>query len=255
MTVTLEFKRYDALDLTYQKYEPKGRFTAFMPYNVPPTLQPSSLVFETQPDLVDSKGARLRIDADMGADVSASGSLFQGSEVDDVLISHPIFGVEYEPEGLRISLEGGVRTEKRPGKPSLEGVWRHSTAEAVVQVSGPHSMNLIANYKAFSPDRDEFPSKTDLQFVAAYLHPRVEAAVVLETRQPPPPESRGFYPDVGDVERFSFHPSASATWRFSSSGALTAFVGSDPGGLRCTSGVCRILPAFEGGRLEASMRF
>lgn len=244
MTVTLEAKRYDQLELTFVKNEPGRGFTAFMPYNVPPTLQASNLVFKTQPDLLDSTAARLRIDADLGGDLSANASLFQGSEVGDVRIQHPIAAVEYEPDGLRAVLEGGWRTEKRPSEPTFEGDWAHVQAEAAVAVSGPHSLDVIANYKSFIPELPDDQTKTDLQLVVAYAHPAAEVAVILENRQTPTPEAKD-----------GFHPSATATWRVTSDSALTAFVGSDPGGLRCASGVCRILPAFSGGRLEASMRF
>ncbi len=244
MTVTLEAKRYDHLELTFVKNEPDRGFTAFMPYNAPPTLQPSDLVFKTQPDLLDTTAARLRIDADLGGDVSANASLFQGTEAAGVTIQHPIVGLEYEPQGLRAGLEGGWRKEQRPNDPFFEGAWGHAQAEASVVVSGPHSLDLIATYKTFRPDRAELEDKTDVQMVAAYVHPVFEGAIVLENRQTPTPEAED-----------GFHPSATATWRFSSDGALTAFAGSDPGGLRCTSGVCRILPAFEGGRVEASFRF
>lgn len=244
MTLTLEAKRYDNMELTFVKNEPKRGFTAFMPYNTPPTLQPSNLVFKTQPDLLDTTAARLRIDADLGGDMSANASLFQGSEAADVLIQHPIVGFEYEPEGLRAAFEGGWRTEVRPQDDTFEGAWGHAQAEAAVVVSGPHSLDFIATYKTFRPDRQDLHSKSDVQLVAAYVHPVFEGAIVVENRQTPTPEAED-----------GFHPSATATWRFSSDGALVAFAGSDPGGLRCTSGVCRILPAFQGGRLEASLRF
>jgi hypothetical protein len=132
----------------------------------------------------------------------------------------------------------------RPQDDTFEGAWGHAQAEAAVVVSGPHSLDFIATYKTFRPDRQDLHSKSDVQLVAAYVHPVFEGAIVVENRQTPTPEAED-----------GFHPSATATWRFSSDGALVAFAGSDPGGLRCTSGVCRILPAFQGGRLEASLRF
>ncbi len=244
LTVTLEAKRYERLELTYVKNEVERRFTAFMPYNVPPTLQPSDLVFKTQPDLIDTLGARVRVDAQVDEEVAVSGSLFQATEAGDVRIAHPIVGVEYEVDGLRAGLEGGWRTEDRPHESAFSGAWGHAGGEASVVVSGAHSVDFIAQWKSFRPDQGDLDPKTDLQLVAAYAHPVFEGAVVLQERKTPTPEAEP-----------GFHASATVTWRFSSSGAVTAFAGSDPGGLSCTSGVCRILPAFEGGRLEASLRF
>ena len=255
MTVSLEAKRYDRLELTYVKNEPARGFTALMPYNAPPTLQPANLAFESRPDLLDTTAARLTVDADLGGDLSANASLFQGSEADGILIQHPIVGFAYQPEGLRAAVEAGSRVfsalpcvpapvRARPNQPTFQGAWGHAQAETAVVVSGPHSLDIVATYKSFHPDSPALEDKTDLQLVAAYIHPKFEGAIVLENRQTPTPESKD-----------GFHPSATATWHFSSDGALVGFVGSDPGGLRCTSGVCRILPAFRGVRLETSLRF
>jgi Family of unknown function (DUF6029) len=47
----------------------------------------------------------------------------------------------------------------------------------------------------------------------------------------------------------------SARYNFRSDSSVVLLVGEQRGGLRCVSGVCRIFPAFEGARLELTMRF
>jgi hypothetical protein len=47
----------------------------------------------------------------------------------------------------------------------------------------------------------------------------------------------------------------SVRYNFRSDSSLVLFVGEQRGGLKCVSGVCRVFPAFEGTRLELTMRF
>ena len=47
----------------------------------------------------------------------------------------------------------------------------------------------------------------------------------------------------------------SVRYNFRSDSSVVLFVGEQRGGLRCVSGVCRVFPAFEGARMELTMRF
>jgi hypothetical protein len=47
----------------------------------------------------------------------------------------------------------------------------------------------------------------------------------------------------------------SVIYKFTSSSNLRAFVGEQRGAFRCASGICRFFPAFEGARLELTLRF
>ncbi|MFO0680356.1 MAG: DUF6029 family protein, partial [Polyangiaceae bacterium] len=53
----------------------------------------------------------------------------------------------------------------------------------------------------------------------------------------------------------SFYANAGILWRFRSESNVRVFFGQQRGGLRCVSGVCRIFPAYEGGRVELTLRF
>jgi hypothetical protein len=55
------------------------------------------------------------------------------------------------------------------------------------------------------------------------------------------------------LERDYFHGNFS--WDITPSSSLRLFVGSARGGLRCVSGVCRLVPPFEGVKLVATLRF
>jgi len=45
-----------------------------------------------------------------------------------------------------------------------------------------------------------------------------------------------------------------ATYKLTSDSNVSLFVGQRRGALRCVSGVCRVFPAFEGARLDLTLR-
>jgi hypothetical protein len=53
----------------------------------------------------------------------------------------------------------------------------------------------------------------------------------------------------------SLYGNGSVLFRFTNNSNLRVFVGQQRGGLRCVSGVCRQFPAYEGARLELTLRF
>ena len=251
-TVTVESKAYSGLDLTYhEKGERSGApFTARLPYNAPPTLEPSDLVFKTAPDTGDSVGVRARFDLAVSQGWTLFGSVSRirqestpGQPTHTLL--HPVLGVEVSPaRGGRYLVDLGYREEHHPANALLRSDWLHAEAKAVVPVWGSHSLDLLAQYKAFLPETDD-PAKHDLLLLVTWAWaPSLELAAGLDHRGTPVPDA-----ELGN------HPFGSLTWRPDSGSALILFAGSDPGGLRCTSGVCRTLPAFRGARLEAALRF
>jgi hypothetical protein len=44
-------------------------------------------------------------------------------------------------------------------------------------------------------------------------------------------------------------------YKFTSSSNIRAFVGEQRAAFRCASGICRFFPAFEGARVELTLRF
>ena len=57
-------------------------------------------------------------------------------------------------------------------------------------------------------------------------------------------------PEVFDEHYFSF----GGQWQFMRGGMLRALYGGERAGLKCSGGVCRFFPGFEGGRLELTLR-
>ena len=56
-------------------------------------------------------------------------------------------------------------------------------------------------------------------------------------------------------EFFAQHyPSLAGQWDFTDGGTVRFLVGGERAGLKCSGGVCRFFPGFEGGRLELSLR-
>ncbi len=53
----------------------------------------------------------------------------------------------------------------------------------------------------------------------------------------------------------TYYNNGSVLYRFTNDSNVRVFVGQQRGGLRCVSGVCRVFPAFEGARVELTLRF
>jgi hypothetical protein len=66
--------------------------------------------------------------------------------------------------------------------------------------------------------------------------------------------SQGFeYTSLAGLPATYFN--GSVRYNFRSDSSVVLFVGQQRGGLRCVSGVCRVFPAFEGARMEVTVRF
>jgi peroxiredoxin len=249
-TFSLEGKRYRDLDLTYtaqnRKVDGKGKpFEMVLPYNVPPTLEPAELAFKSVPDTTDATGVLARLDLKLGEELDAKLGYYRVEQRGTTTIDHPRAGVEWSPADRRFGLAGGWRSEAQDDD-RFAGAWQHAEAEAILPFGGSHSFDLQVRWKSFSNEAGD-PRKHDLMGVLAYaIAPAFEVAVVVEHRKATPSP---------DAEQREYYPSATILWRLFTDGALTLFGGSDPGGLRCTSGVCRVLPAFEGVRMEGSFRY
>jgi hypothetical protein len=53
----------------------------------------------------------------------------------------------------------------------------------------------------------------------------------------------------------TYYFNGAITYRFTSENNVRLFVGQQRGGLRCVSGICRFFPAFEGVRVDLTLRF
>jgi hypothetical protein len=53
----------------------------------------------------------------------------------------------------------------------------------------------------------------------------------------------------------TYYFNGAARYNFRSDSSVVLFVGEQRGGLRCVSGVCKVFPAFEGARMEVTVRF
>jgi len=245
LTLTVEDKRYQDLALTYQK---RGEGGAILYLNSPPTLEPSDLSFKTAPDTTNAEGTRLRLDLELADGWTLFGSASGVRQQSDQAgqrhtLFHPILGLEASPEGGgRYTLSGGYRSEDHPNNPLLQADWLHAEAKALVPLGGPHSLDVVAQWKLHGLQAE---AEQDALLMVTYaLAPVVEVGLGVDHRETPVPGAR-----------HGNHPFGTLTWRPNTASALTLFAGSDPGGLRCTSGICRQLPEFRGARLEASLRF
>lgn len=249
--LAFEAKRYKRLALTYVK-RVKGdvAFNALLPYSLGPTLEPIGLVFKDAPDQGDTTAGRVAARAAVGRGWQVLGSYLNGVQRGDEGLAHAQAGLQWSGDDSRTGLNLGHRIEDRgttdAGPNPASGTWLHAEWDAAPPCLGRHCFEIQAEVKQFRPESGaQGEVKTDMLYVAVYqLAPAFDLAMVLDRRGNKPPEA-----EAGN------HLSGQVTWRPASAAAVSLFAGSDPGGLRCTSGVCRVLPPFRGARLEASFRY
>ncbi len=118
---------------------------------------------------------------------------------------------------------------------------KHVKGPYSIEVTGHHRLRYEFNQNAEGPGGTFVPWHEGDNYVALKVSPKY----VL---------SQGFeYTTLLGLPTYYFN--GSARYNFRSDSSVVLFVGEQRGGLRCISGVCRVFPAFEGTRLEVTVRF
>jgi hypothetical protein len=128
-------------------------------------------------------------------------------------------------------------TKHLTGPYSLEITGRHRFRYEVLQNSeGPNGMPCLGVGSCSSQPWHEGDNYLALKVSPKYVF------------------SQGFeYTSLAGLPATYFN--GSVRYNFRSDSSVVLFVGQQRGGLRCVSGVCRVFPAFEGARMEVTVRF
>jgi hypothetical protein len=116
-------------------------------------------------------------------------------------------------------------------------------------IKGPYSLEITGRHRF----RYEYGFNSDVQGNAFQPWHEGENYVALKV-SPKYVFSQGFeYTNLIGPPPVYFN--GSIRYNFRSDSSVVLFVGEQRGGLHCVSGVCRLFPAFEGARLELTVRF
>jgi hypothetical protein len=131
-------------------------------------------------------------------------------------------------------------------------------------VAGPYSVEVTGHHRLRYEDGQNFQTAMVLPSGASGGVPPIGSGASLPWHEgdnyvalkvsPKYVFSQGFeYTTLQGLPNLYFN--GSARWNFRSDSSVVVFVGEQRGGLRCISGVCRVFPAFEGMRMELTVRF
>jgi hypothetical protein len=253
-TLLFEGKAYGALTPLSPGFDAPA-FDA-VSYNSPPTVERVLQVIENPPR--DIAGGRLRLDWSFSPALLAFASYgafrdWQGyadpdavGEIEPGTIHDPYAGVE-------------VRWNQARSWAIASGGWRVVMLDAGAVVRGDGHLELDVAHAlddrwsltlhALHQERAKRESQLlDEEFregtisAGFRLRPWISVAGGYDyTTEPTQPQRDYFHANLG--------------WDITPSSSLRLFAGSARGGLKCVSGVCRVLPPFEGVKLTATLRF
>lgn len=281
-TLSGELKWYEDFEVIGTAPELLGaRAGALAPSSARAYSQPPTIEREDQPvaNNTDVLGGRLRLDVRLPLDFLIFGNLgFIGARSSDAFNTfHGYLGLEYRLAGGRVAgtLSGGYRREFGDQSESERPSWNNLAVEIIhgetnnsVRLVGRHGMHLAFEHETWNK-----PSQSTGE--AHYFHRgtltigydygstlSVSVAYEYDTQfnlntytQIPGPDRDP--PGVYDVSTSVRQHFAFAEVRYTPLRWLDLRLrgGTQRGGLRCLSGVCRMFPNFTGVRLESVIRF
>lgn len=255
LTLLGELKWYEGLGaggLTKVVADPSGGVETIFYHNLPP-LEEEGLFL--RPSYYDVLGFRLRADTRITDQLTlfAAGAWFDDMLDDSTRESRVRHGyggceVKLKDLGLSAKASGGYRLDKESADASHDYRMWHAEAELTVPVWGIHSLSVNGRSETYQDRAVLSPEEQDFAIRQATLTWSLGSALAVsglwEYSDQPPLYDEDYHHLAGQV-----------TWRFIEGSYFKLFAGSTRGGLKCSGGVCRVFPAFDGIRGEVTLRF
>lgn len=253
-TALLEAKRYDHWRVDSSLHpdtaDAQGVTQAF-PYVAPPSLE---RIDQRVVNNTDVTGVHLRLDHAFSPTARGdkhilfvSGAWFMDAPAEHEWTLHAYAGWEHtSASGDRLLLQTGYRREEAPdanlvrlGMWHLDLDWFKTVGQGVdLQLHWTHEHR----HKNIGAEAIEDAYFEGTFYLSVNLPPSWSFTGQLE-----------YLTDEATAE--SVFPGAFVQWKPDSASFVRLFVGRSKGGLKCSGGVCRIFPDFEGVKLETTLRF
>lgn len=255
VTLLVEGKRYDKFELAstlHPRTAQQSGITTFFPYNAPPTLERAD---QRVANNTDVSGAHIRLDYRLPAtaggnrqNVFVSLAGFLDAPAPDHTTVHGYAGWEYKhARGHRVQLQAGTRMENAPSGSDVGLRMVHFDADAFVLLGARHDLQIHWSHEFH--DKNPKASLTRDRYV--------EGTAYVTWDFTPHWAFTGQLDYLTSDERQG-SPLFLGAWvmyRFNQSSFVRVFGGRSKGGLKCSGGICRIFPDFEGVKLETTVRF
>lgn len=118
-------------------------------------------------------------------------------------------------------------------------------------LGGAYSVELLGRHRVRHEDNTNMRGPDDAKEPKPWVEGENYAALKIAPKWV---VSQGFE-YKSQIGQPTYYVNGSALFRFTSDSNVRVFVGQQRGGLRCVSGVCRIVPPYEGARVELTLRF
>lgn len=252
--VLLEGKHYDHYAVQSSPHpdtaDEQG-ITQTFPYIAPPTLE---RVDQRVVNNTDVTGAHLRVDHALarsatGASSSLFGSLawFADAPAEREWTFHGYLGWERNaPGGRRVLLQAGLRWEEAPEEDITRLRMVHLDLDWFEVVAPGVDLQLHWSHEI----RDKNIGAPSIQ--EGYM----EGTFYLSVNLPPHWSITGQVEYLTDAATTNpTFPGGFLQYKIDSQSFVRLFVGRSKGGLKCSGGICRVFPDFDGLKLETTLRF
>ncbi|MFH1529470.1 MAG: DUF6029 family protein [Pseudomonadota bacterium] len=225
-------------------------------HNLPP-LEDEGLFL--RPSYYDAVGFRGHLDAAIPGtgmiwvinyahhDEVNKGGLDHGKN--DSWVRHVYGGVQlrYDAVGVTGNAQGGWRRDKESTDSIHDYTMWHVDADVTFPIWRRLSMEVSGRYESYKWEQGYSEPDFSIAQSNATLNiaPWISIAGMYEYSDQPPV----FAPN------YNHHYAGAITYRFMPGSWLRVFYGSTRGGLKCSGGVCRVFPPFNGLKTEITVRF
>jgi len=167
----------------------------------------------------------------------------------DSWVRHVYGGVQlrYDDVGVTGNVIGGWRRDKENAESLHDYSMWHVEGDFTFPIWSRLSMEVSSRYESYKQVKGSFEPDFSIAQGNATLNiaPWISIAGMYEYSDQPPV----FAPN------YKHHFAGAVTYRFMAGSWLRVFYGSTRGGLKCSGGVCRVFPPFNGLKTEVTVRF
>lgn len=264
VTLVAEGKRYLNLELMNVR-QSEGTAQPY-DYSTPPTLEKENLVNKNTGESVNSNdiyGGRLTASLGMGSTIARAAfahfedrgherALYDADET----IEHVYGGLERRWAGSFAQVTAGYRYETRQLDASVHDTQAHLDLDLLfdvgtVQIEGKYLVYRQISHEPITGERFTWDVNDVILSIRPFRWLSVAGLIATTTDEG---VLGGLGGREGNLSRYTFGAAEIAVEPGETS-IIRVFAGATQGGLKCSGGTCRVIPAFEGVRLEWAFRF
>ncbi len=265
-SLLIEAKHYDNFSVNSSLHPDTSSgeaITQFFPYIAPPTLE---RIDQRVVNNANVTGGHMKLDhrlSEKRGRIFVSGAVFLDAPIEHELTMHSYAGWEGRTQsGDRYVVQSGFRREWAPddGLTRLNMVHIDLDAYILIKAGQDLQFHLNHEFRSKNPGAGSDTAGSDLEddyvegttYVTWTLAPHWSLTAQADYISDAATRAKE---DAFLGVPATLYPGTHIQYRFTPSTYIRVFAGRSKGGLKCSGGICRIFPEFEGAKLEATIRF